>query len=385
MHRIAVVGAGHWGPNLLRNFHDHPETEVAWTVDTSDARLEQVRARFPTVRTTSRLDDALEDASVDAVVVATPTVTHAEVVRRALERGKHVLVEKPITNDAGAAAELCALAEQKQRVLMVGHVFLFNSAVQRVKKYVQDGELGRVFCITMERTNLGPIRLDVNAAWDLASHDVSMVNYWLDATPLSASAIGGTWINPGVADAVFLTLRYPSDVLVNVRASWLHPKKGRDIAVVGDRRMLTFDDLNGQEPIRIYDKGVADARTSAPFVDSIATFRASIRNGDIHIPNVAVAEPLKNECSHFVDCIAGRTACKTDGRFGLGVVRALEAIDRSIAGKGREEEVGWWAGRCRASVGRRPGGTACRTVTDAPPAAMRPASSSAARSCGPRL
>lgn len=339
MIRVAVVGAGHWGPNLIRNFHDAQESEVAWVADSDEARLVHVRQRFPSVRTTRDPMEAIADDSVNAVVVATPTVTHYDLVKPALERKKHVLVEKPITVTAETADELCALADDRGVILMVGHVFLYNGAVQKVKQYLDAGELGRAYYVSMVRTNLGPIRMDVNAAWDLASHDISIVSYWLGKEPLSVSAVGHDWINKGVQDAVFATLRYPGDVLVNLHASWLNPRKARDITVVGDKRMLTFDDMNSLEPLRIYDKQVLDRTVRPSFIDSIASFRASVRSGDITIPQCTLGEPLKTECLEFLRCIGESARPVSDGRFGAGVVRALAAMDRSIANKGREEEV----------------------------------------------
>jgi predicted dehydrogenase len=271
--------------------------------------------------------------------VATPTSTHYRIAKEALEARKHVLVEKPITTRAAEAVELCELASDVGRVLMVGHVFVYNGAVRRVRQCIADGTLGRVYYVSMVRTNLGPIRLDVNAAWDLASHDISIVNYWLGADPIAAAAVGGSWINSGIEDAVFATLRYPGDILANLHVSWLNPRKAREITVAGDKRMLTFDDMNLQEPVRIYDKQVTDARTRPGFVDSFASFRASIRDGDITIPKVVGGEPLRCECDHFLDCIVGGKQPTTGGREGLAVVRALEAIDRSLRNAGREEIV----------------------------------------------
>lgn len=339
MIQIAVVGAGHWGPNLIRNFHNQQTSQVRWVSDRDPARLAEVHARFPDVRLSEDVARIYEDPAVDAVVVATPTKTHYALVKAALEAGKHVLVEKPITASAAEGEELASLAERLERVLLVGHVFVYNSAVRRVREYLAAEQLGRVYYVSMVRTNLGPIRMDVNAAWDLASHDVSIVNYWLGAAPLSASAVGASWINPGLEDAVFATLRYPNDVLVNLHASWLNPRKARDITVVGDKRMLTFDDMNLSEPIRIYDKQVTDARTKPGFIDTFATFRASVREGDITIPKVAMGEPLKTECEHFLECIKGKAAPATGGREAVAVVRALEAIERSIRHSGREEKV----------------------------------------------
>jgi predicted dehydrogenase len=339
MIHVGVIGAGHWGPNLIRNFHNKQTSEVRWVIDRDPGRLEQVRARFPDVQVASDAERCLEDTQVSAVVVATPTSTHYPLVKAALEHGKHVLVEKPIAHRSDHGHELVLLAEKAQRVLMVGHVFLYNGAVRHVKQYLDKGELGRVYYVSMVRTNLGPIRMDVNASWDLASHDISIVNYWLGAHPLSASAVGGSWINPGLEDAVFATLRYPNDVLVNLHASWLNPRKSRDVTVVGDRRMLTFDDMSLMEPIRVYDKQVTDARTQPGFIDSFASFRSSVREGDIIIPRVAPGEPLKTECDHFIDCVQTGKPPLTGGREALAVVTALEAIERSVRSAGREEKV----------------------------------------------
>lgn len=339
MLKVAVIGAGHWGPNLIRNFHDKQKSVVACVVDRDEARLKQVKARFPDVEVANDASAALGNPAVDAVVVATPTTTHFALVKQALEAGKHVLVEKPITTSGAQARELCALAEQKGRVLLVSHVFLYNAAVQRIRGFLQEGALGRIYYVSMVRTNLGPIRMDVNAAWDLASHDISIANYWLDAEPVSVSAVGGVWINPGIEDAIFATLRYPNNVLVNLHASWLNPRKSRDITVVGDKKMLTFDDMNLNEPVRIYDKQVTDAVTRPGFIDSFSGFRASVRDGDILIPKVAMGEPLKSECDHFIECIAQGKAPLTPGRQGAAVVRALEALERSARNAGREEPV----------------------------------------------
>jgi predicted dehydrogenase len=339
MTRLAVIGAGHWGPNLLRNFYDDRSSEVGWVIDTDEGRLEQVRARFPTIATSKDASRALDDPSIEAVVIATPTVTHYALVKEALEKKKDVLVEKPLTAESAQGEELIELAKRESRILMVGHVFLYHGAIRRIREYIDAGTVGRVYYVSMVRTNLGPIRMDVSAAWDLASHDISIVNYWLGAEPITASATGHAWINPGLHDAVFATLRYPNDVLVNIHASWLNPRKGRDITVVGDKSMLTFDDMNSLEPVRIYDKQVTDRTTRPSFIDSITAFRASVRSGDITIPPIALGEPLKAECQEFLRCVRERAEPAASGAFANGVVRALEAMDRSIAKQGAEEKV----------------------------------------------
>jgi len=334
MIRVAVIGAGHWGPNLIRNFHSGGGASVvAQVVDASAARLEQLAPRYPGVRFGSDVGAALADRAVDAVVIATPTATHFSICKQALEAGKHVLVEKPITTAAAEAAALGALAAKQGRVLMCGHVFLFNPAVRKVKQLIDQGELGRVHYLSMARTNLGPIRGDVNAGWDLASHDISIADHWLGAGATAVSAVGGVYVNPGVHDVVFATLRYPNGVLVNLHSSWLNPRKARDITVVGARRMLTFDDLDLLEPIRVYDKGVKD---DAGVVDTFAGFRSSVREGDITIPRVAMGEPLKAECDHFLDCIATGKAPLTGAAMAGSVVRTLEAMTKSLAQGGAE-------------------------------------------------
>jgi predicted dehydrogenase len=334
--RVAVIGAGHWGPNLISSLHGHARSRVVRVADASPERLAAVRARFPEVRCGEDAHEAIEDPEVDAVVVATPTRTHYALSRRALECGRHVLVEKPLCEKSADALELCELAEARGRVLMVGHVFLFNAAARRAKQYLAAGELGRIFYLSMERTNLGPIRVDVNAAWDLAAHDVSLASYWLDAKPLSVSARGGAWINPGIEDAVFATFRYPGDVLVHIHASWLHPRKGREIAIVGDKKMLTFDDTRVEDPIHLLDKRVAAERSQPAFVDSIETFRMSVREGEIVVPAIEASPPLQAECDHFVESVLSGQTPLSSGRDGLAVVQALEALSRSLAEDGRE-------------------------------------------------
>jgi len=335
---VAVLGAGQWGPNLIRNFHTHETSRVAWVIDRDPSRLELTRQRYPDVRVASDPALAFEDPEVDAAVIATPTVTHYELAARALRAGKHVLVEKPIATSVSEAEDLCALAEGQGLVLMVGHVFLFNRAIQRVREYLVEGAIGKVFYLSMIRTNLGPIRMDVNAAWDLAAHDIAIANYWLDSRPETAAAQGGSWINAGIEDAVFATLSYPNGVMANLHVSWLNPRKVRDITVVGEKGMLTFDDMNLSEPLRLYDKGVTDQRTPG-FIDTFASFRTSIREGEIRIPRIGASEPLKAECEHFLHCIATGARPLSNGWSGAAAVRVLAAMTRSLANGGHREAV----------------------------------------------
>lgn len=331
-----MLGVG--SPNLVRNFHNGKTSVVPWVADLDERRLAELEDRYTDLSATADIDVVLKDPNVDAVVIATPTSTHYQLTKAALQANKHVLVEKPIATSARQARELTELAAQVRRVLMVGHVFVYNAAVTRIKRILDAGELGRVYYISMVRTNLGPIRVDVNAAWDLAAHDISVANHWLGGAPLTASAVGGTWINPGVEDTVFGTLRYASNVLVNLHVSWLSPRKCRDMTVIADRKMLTFDDLNLLEPLRIYDKQVTDERTRV-IIDTATSYRASVREGDIVIPRMHVAEPLKSECDHFLACIRDGKAPNTGGAEGGAVVRVLEAMERSARKGGCEEQV----------------------------------------------
>jgi predicted dehydrogenase len=334
---VAVVGAGHWGPHLVRNFNDHLSSHTLWVVDQAETRRKAIGERFPSVSLSADIEDALTDDRVDAVVVATPTSTHSNLVRKALEAKKHVLVEKPITNSVGDAFELCRLAESVDRVLMVGHVFLFNPAIRSAKDYIDAGDLGQVEYLSMTRTNLGPVRTDVNAAWDLASHDISIANYWLGTIPDTVSASGGSWLNQGVHDVVFATLRYPNGVVVHIEASWLNPRKRRLISVIGAERMLTVDDMDLNEPLRLYDKGVVGAE--AEITDTFAGFRSQIREGQVLIPHVTTGEPLRAECDSFLARIRGGEESLSDGWAGADVVAVLEAIDRSMANDGAQQEV----------------------------------------------
>ena len=339
MIRLGIIGAGHWGPNLISNFSKSGRSEVRYVVDPDSDRRHAVLNRFPDVQTLAEIDPVLEDDALDGVVISTPTQTHYDLARRALEAGKHVLVEKPLTTSVETSIELCHLAERVDRVLMVRHVFVYNEAARVVKECIERDELGRLYYLSMVRTNLGPIRVDVDAAWDLAAHDISLANFWLDAVPLSAVASGGEFINEGIADVVFATLRYPDDVLVNLHASWLNPRKARDITVVGDRKMLTFDDTALESPIRIYDKQVLDDRSHPGFVDSISSFRMSVKEGEISEPPVPPNEPLRNECEHFLDTLETGGRPLSGGAEGLAVVRVLEAMSKSLRLRGQEVPV----------------------------------------------
>jgi predicted dehydrogenase len=340
--RVGVIGAGHWGPNLIRAFLSSPRSRVVAIAERDERRREQVLARYDGVEGHAEGEDLLARGDLDAVVVASPTGTHYALTKAALARGLHVLVEKPLAPSVAEAEELAGLATEARRVLMVGHVFLFHEAVRTVRRLIDAGELGRVQYIQSVRTNLGPIRTDVSALWDLAAHDVSIFQYWLGGMPSHATGKAGTWVNRGIEDVIFATLEYPDGVLASLHATWLSPQKLRLITVVGDRKMLVFDDMNLDEPIRLYDKGVLPADPQAApgaIVDSFAGFRSSIREGEMVVPAVQRSEPLRAECEHFLDCIQNGGACVSGPVESVAVVRVLEAVERSLRNRSAEQEI----------------------------------------------
>jgi predicted dehydrogenase len=333
---VAVLGCGYWGINYVRVFSELPEARVVVACDQRPDRLEEVTKRFPSIEVTTDADKAMRHPGVDVVVVCTNATTHHAVTRASLTAGKHVLVEKPLTTISRDAEDLIDLAELKSAVLMVGHTFVYNAGIRKVKEYVQQsGE--RVYYMYSSRTNLGPIRRDVNAVWDLAPHDVAIFNYLLDSTPTWVSAVGAKVLRNCREDVGFISLGYDDNIVGHIHVSWADPHKAREVVVVGSDRRIVFNDLNGIEQVRIFEKGV---RPIAPEPVSYGEYQLQIRDGDILSPRIEVSEPLKNQCRHFLDCVARGTAPLTDGRAGEQVVRVLEAVDRSLALKGAPVEVG---------------------------------------------
>lgn len=342
--RIGVIGAGHWGPNLIRAFLSSPRSRVVAIAERDERRLAQVLERYEGVEGHADGEELLARTDLDAVVIASPTATHYRLTKAALARGLHVLVEKPLAPSVAEAEELACLAAEARRVLLVGHVFLFHEGIRTVKRLIDAGELGRIQYVQSVRTNLGPIRTDVSALWDLAAHDVSIFHYWLGGMPSRATGKGGIYVNRGIEDVIFATLEYPDGVLASLHATWLSPRKLRQITVVGDRKMLVFDDMNLDEPIQIYDKGVlpseaTGAEPTGAIVDSFAGFRSSIREGEMVLPVVAKSEPLRAECEHFLDCVLGSAPPVSGAAESVAVVRVLEAIERSLRAGSVEQPV----------------------------------------------
>lgn len=328
---VNCVGVGLWGPNMVRAFVALPNVRIGKVCDLSSDRLKLIHQKIPNVGDYSTDPIAsITDPAADAVAIATPASTHFELVKIALEADKHVLVEKPICLKSEQAEELIRLASCKNKILAVGHVFLFNNAVRGLRNLIRSGELGPIKYIYSTRTNLGPIRTDVNALWDLAAHDLSIFDYWLEAEAISAVAHGKAFFNTGIEDVVFASFEYPNGVLTSVHASWLNPRKVREITVVGEHKMAVLDDIDLNNPLRIYNKSVQIDKDPI-YSDSFGSFRTQIRNGDVVIPNLGCGEPLASECAHFIDCILGRCALVNDAKGALRVLRALEAADISLA------------------------------------------------------
>ena len=322
MTKVALAGLGYWGPNLARNFDEL--AELAWLCDLSEENRKRIAARFPNARMTGDFDEVLADDSVEAVVIATPVVTHFELAKRALEAGKHVLVEKPPALTGAEVEELVATAEEQGRVLMPGHLLLYHPGVVRLKELIESGELGDVLYIYGNRQNLGQIRKDENALWSLGVHDLSVILHLLGEEPAEAWARGESFLTEGVEDVVFCYLRFPSGKVAHMHLSWLDPHKMRRITVVGRDKMAVFDDMDLDRKLTVYDKGP---------VERAATYGEWVtRTGDIYSPKIPNAEPLRLECEHFLQLIGGQGDPMTAARDGLVVVRALERLTESLRG-----------------------------------------------------
>jgi len=333
--RIAVIGCGYWGMNYVRVFNELPDARVVAVCDKSPERLQELTGRFPGVYLTTETEEVASRRDVDAVVVCTLATTHHDVTRIFLREGKHVLVEKPLTTTVADADELIALAEAKSAILMVGHTFIFNAGIRKVKEYNQPGE-GRVYYVYARRTNLGPIRRDVNAVWDLAPHDIAIFNYLLGSVPEWVSAVGGKVLRNCREDLGFISLGYPDNVLGHIQVSWADPNKAREVVIVRSDRRIVFNDLNGLEQVRVFEKGVS-AVEAEPLNYGESHFQ--IRDGDIISPRIEASEPLKNQCRHFLECVKLGKQPISSGTEGREVVRVLEAVNRSIECKGLQINV----------------------------------------------
>jgi predicted dehydrogenase len=321
------VGLGYWGPNLARNFDRLPDAELAWLCDASAEALERWGAAFTSARTTSSLDDLLADDTLDAVVIATPVPTHAELAIRVLAAGKHCFVEKPLARSESEAEAVVEAARAADRVLMVGHLLEYHPGVERLSELVRSGELGDLRYIYSNRLNLGKHRQDENALWSLGAHDVSVILQLAGEEPSEATAVGESYVKPGVEDVVFAFMRFPSGITAHMHLSWLDPHKERRFTVVGSRRMATFDDMELERKLTIYDKGFDEDYSS--YGEYIA------RSGDVSSPRISNEEPLLIECRHFVERVRDRAEPRSGAESALRVVRVLERLQHSLTERSR--------------------------------------------------
>lgn len=317
--RFGVIGWGYWGPKIARNLDSLPHATVTYVADTDARRLSAFGINQPWVQTTTHIEDIF-DSDVDAIVIATPVSTHFQLAREALLHGKHVLVEKPLTASVSEAEELIALAQEQQRVLMVGHTFVYNPAVNELRKLVQGGDLGKIYSIEAERVNLGLFRHDINVIWDLAPHDISILLYLLDKKPERIKVQAHANVQPHIEDVAHLDLEFADGMNAHVHVSWLHPCKIRRVTVIGDARMVVYDDTNPAEMIKVYNKG-ADVHAD-PVV--------SYRYGEITIPHIDWIEPLHLECEDFANAIRTGTKPRASGEAGLDVVKVLAVVQESL-------------------------------------------------------
>jgi len=334
MLKVGVVGYGYWGPNLVRNFMESDAARVSWVSDLSEKRLEQVARRYPGVRTTRSVEELLSAADVDAVAIATPVSTHFDLAMRALRAGKHVLVEKPLSDSSENCLRMIDEAEKRGLTLMVDHTFPYTGAVRKIGELVQSGQIGEVFYYDSVRINLGLFQHDVNVIWDLAVHDLSIIDYLFADKPVAVSATGMSHVDGQPENVAYLTLFFEGKMVAHFHVNWLAPVKIRRTLIGGSKKMIVYDDLEPSEKVKVYDKGIT---LTEP--DGVYKMLVGYRAGDMWAPQLDTFEALKAVTEHFVKCVESGTRPLTDGRAGLDVVRILEAAPRSMVERGRPMDV----------------------------------------------
>ncbi|MDB4870314.1 MAG: oxidoreductase domain protein [Gemmatimonadales bacterium] len=335
MINIGVIGYGYWGPNLVRNFAEVPGCRVHSVCDSRAERLNLIASRYPGVKITTDADELINDPEVDAVVIATPVSSHFELAYKALSAGKHALVEKPLTSTSEQAARLIELAELRGLTLMVDHTFVYTGAVQNVRHLVRSGAIGDVYYFDSERINLGLFQHDVNVIWDLAVHDLSIMDYVLPVKPSAVSVTGMNHVYGAHENIAFLTLFFPGQTIAHIHVNWLAPVKLRRTLIGGSKRMIVYDDMDRSEPVKVYDKGIATQGST----ENVHRMLVDYRIGDMWAPHIDPTEALKIEAKHFITCIETGERPTTDGEMGLRVVRILEAASRSMAARGELVEL----------------------------------------------
>tara|TARA_B100000401_G_C52738702_1_gene687167 strand:+ start:171 stop:1211 length:1041 start_codon:yes stop_codon:yes gene_type:complete len=331
--RIGIIGAGRWGPNVVGAFRRIPTVRVEHLADLSQSSLDRIKNRFPGLQTSINPMEIIEMKELDAVAICTPVETHLKLTREALLNDKHVFVEKPFGQDPKSCMELCKLANSRNLNIMIGHVFLFNASILALKEIIKSGELGEIRHLEAHRTNLGPVRKDVNAVWDLTSHDLSIFDFLLDSLPEAVSCVGSNQLDPEIEDTTYTTFKYSNSILAHAHASWLNPRKVRQITVIGSKKMVLWDDLNLEHPITIYDSSIG--LDQAYFSDSFASHRLSYNRGDVTLPSVSANEPLLEELLHFTSVLSGEGQNCSTGEYGTEMARTLKAADQSLGSEGK--------------------------------------------------
>jgi len=331
---VGVIGCGYWGPNLVRNLLANRKCDDITVCDADSAHLARARERFPHLRCVGRVDELLDDPTVDAVLIATPVSTHFPLAKACIETGRHTFVEKPLTASVPEAERLIEMADRYGVTLMVGHTFEFSPPVVKIKEIIESGTLGDIYYVSAIRVNLGIHQKDVSVVWDLAPHDLSMLFYWLDEAPSAVAMMGGAYVRPGISDVAFVNLQFASGTIANLQVSWLSPSKLRQTTIVGSQKMLIYDDTNAMERVKVFDRGVEFLEPT-----TFNEYTLTYRTGDIVSPAIPTTEPLQLELDHFLECAASGARPRTDGLSGLRVVRVLEAIERSGRNGNRLEKI----------------------------------------------
>jgi predicted dehydrogenase len=345
---VGIVGCGYWGPNLVRNFKSLSNCQVRKMCDLNEARLQHMKSLYPDVEGVTDYRHLLEDDGLDAVVVAAPVKHHFPLAKASLLAGKHTLIEKPMASSSEECEELIEIAEKNGLVLMIGHTFLYSAAVRKIVEIIESGDIGEIRCINARRLNLGLYQKDINVAWDLAPHDISIILHVLGELPLTVNCQGNAHVTPGIEDVTNMSLSFRHKRFATIQSSWLEPRKIREMTFVGTRRMIVYDDLQTSEKIRVYDARVE----RPPHYDTFAEFHYSYHYGDSYIPHVKQEEPLKVECQHFLDCIEKGNSPLSNGRSGLDMVRILEASSQSLKGNGAAVAFSQRAGVLSSEVAR---------------------------------
>jgi predicted dehydrogenase len=340
MLNIAVVGCGYWGPNLIRNFNSLGGCNVKTVCEKDMDRLSHIKKLYPAIETTTNFDCVIGDAEIEAIVIATPVHLHYEMAKESLRAGKHTFIEKPMASSVEECKELIEIAESKDLVILVGHTFIYSPTVRKIKELLNRGVLGEIQYISARRLNLGLFQTDINVAWDLAPHDISIILYVLDQLPISVNCQGKAHVNPDIEDVTCMTLNFDNGGFATIQSSWLDPNKIREMTFVGSKRMLVYNDVESNEKIKIYDKRVE----TPPYYDTFAEFHYSYHYGDMYSPYVKQYEPLQMECQQFLDCVKTGEKPESSGYEGLEVVQILEAASVSLENDGRKialAEVSW--------------------------------------------